>query len=289
MDSLHNDHYSEIPFISVYRTMNPAAVLLEPPHKQLHWSFTSAFSNWLLFNPSRLSPEYAGSTIPLITSFTDVRNIATLLTVIFYGTLGIFAVTRNKNDVRKRVAVCGLGLTILPYLPASNLFFPVGFVVAERVLYLPSMGFCMLVGYGVYTLIKSHRKLVSNSAKVLLLSILLLHTTKTVLQNRVWFSEKDLYLSALRAYPTNGKMWHNLGTQLGHGIHLNQSELLMRQCIATEPNYLVAYSDLGTILSKQNKKEEAEKVSIKNAEEWSLESGSPETRTHDTFCCLKLC
>lgn len=37
---------------------------------------------------------------------------------------------------------------VLPFLPASNLFFPVGFVVAERVLYIPSMGFCLLVAYG---------------------------------------------------------------------------------------------------------------------------------------------
>jgi protein O-mannosyl-transferase len=37
---------------------------------------------------------------------------------------------------------------VLPFLPASNLFFPVGFVVAERVLYMPSMGFCILVGFG---------------------------------------------------------------------------------------------------------------------------------------------
>ena len=34
----------------------------------------------------------------------------------------------------------------LPFIPASNLFFPVGFVVAERVLYVLSMGFCILDG-----------------------------------------------------------------------------------------------------------------------------------------------
>jgi protein O-mannosyl-transferase len=41
-----------------------------------------------------------------------------------------------------------LAFMVLPFLPASNLFFPVGFVVAERVLYMPSMGFCILVGFG---------------------------------------------------------------------------------------------------------------------------------------------
>ncbi len=40
---------------------------------------------------------------------------------------------------------------VLPFIPASNLFFPVGFVVAERVLYVPSIGYCMLfaVGYSI--------------------------------------------------------------------------------------------------------------------------------------------
>ena len=43
-----------------------------------------------------------------------------------------------------------LSLMILPFLPASNLFFPVGFVLAERVLYIPSMGFCLLVALGMF-------------------------------------------------------------------------------------------------------------------------------------------
>jgi hypothetical protein len=39
------------------------------------------------------------------------------------------------------VSVFSVLTLTLPFLPASNLLFPVGFVVAERVLYLPSMGF----------------------------------------------------------------------------------------------------------------------------------------------------
>ena len=42
-----------------------------------------------------------------------------------------------------------LSVLVLPFLPASNLLFPVGFVVAERVLYIPSMGFCLLVAMGM--------------------------------------------------------------------------------------------------------------------------------------------
>ena len=44
-------------------------------------------------------------------------------------------------------------LLVLPFIPASNLFFPVGFVVAERILYTPSMGFSMLVALGFQILL----------------------------------------------------------------------------------------------------------------------------------------
>lgn len=51
--------------------------------------------------------------------------------------------------VNYRTLTIALALMIVPFLPASNLFFRVGFVIAERILYLSSIGFCMLVVLGV--------------------------------------------------------------------------------------------------------------------------------------------
>ena len=47
-----------------------------------------------------------------------------------------------------------LSFLVFPFLPASNIFFPVGFVIAERSLYLPSLGFSMLVVVGFHRLLK---------------------------------------------------------------------------------------------------------------------------------------
>ena len=49
----------------------------------------------------------------------------------------------------KQLSLFALSLLVLPFLPASNLLFPVGFVLAERVLYLPSLGICLLVAVGI--------------------------------------------------------------------------------------------------------------------------------------------
>ena len=63
------------------------------------------------------------------------------------------------------VLLVGLFLLVIPFIPASNLFFPVGFVVAERILYLPSMGLCMMVGYSAYKMATCNYKVVSLCAK----------------------------------------------------------------------------------------------------------------------------
>lgn len=48
-----------------------------------------------------------------------------------------------------RTLTLGLVLLVVPFLPACNLFFRVGFVIAERVLYLSSTGYCLLFAYAV--------------------------------------------------------------------------------------------------------------------------------------------
>ena len=48
----------------------------------------------------------------------------------------------------------GLAILAVPFLPASNIFFTVGFVVAERVLYLSSIGSCLITVLGFAALSK---------------------------------------------------------------------------------------------------------------------------------------
>ena len=90
--------------------------------------------------------------------------------------------------------VMAVAWLILPFIPASNIFFPVGFVVAERILYLPSMGFSLIVSIGF------HRSFFSSLYQELvfltkwlrqILPTLLLHNyTQGVQSLQEWPSEK---------------------------------------------------------------------------------------------------
>lgn len=62
-----------------------------------------------------------------------------------------YKLDQEKNSTKqlnfKTIDICSLSIILLvfPFLPASNLLVYVGFVVAERCLYVPSMGFCLII------------------------------------------------------------------------------------------------------------------------------------------------
>ena len=53
-----------------------------------------------------------------------------------------------------RMLTMASAVLVVTFLPASNLFFRVGFVIAERNLYLPSVGYIILVVLGTNQIAK---------------------------------------------------------------------------------------------------------------------------------------
>lgn len=100
---------------------------------------------------------------------------------------------------------------VFPFIPASNLFFPVGFVIAERILYMPSMGFCMLIAYGFHILTQTKAKKV---AYCFLALSLLSHASKTYIRNWDWENEYSIFMSGLRVNQRNAKLFNNVGHAL---------------------------------------------------------------------------
>ena len=65
------------------------------------------------------------------------------------------------NVVYFRMASFSVAMLVIPFLPASNIFFHVGFVVAERVLYLPSAGYCLLFALGLCAMAQHYKPIKS--------------------------------------------------------------------------------------------------------------------------------
>lgn len=98
-----------------------------------------------------------------------------------------------------------LAVMVLSFLPATNLFFYVGFVVAERVLYIPSIGLCLILGHGMTKIssILCRRKMTTICGATLLLACFALQTLK---RNQDWKDEESLYKAGIPINPAKGKM-----------------------------------------------------------------------------------
>ncbi|XP_076841965.1 protein O-mannosyl-transferase TMTC2 [Brachyhypopomus gauderio] len=163
---------------------------------------------------------------------------------------------RTALPTTENVVVFSLGLLTIPFLPATNLFFYVGFVVAERVLYIPSMGFCLLVAVGTRAL---WVQLQSSSSRRLVLacsaSLVLLFGVKTVLRNQDWHNEEMLYRSGITVNPA--KAWGNLGNVLKNQGKLAEAERAYRNALHYRRNMADMLYNLGLLLQENRKFSEA--------------------------------
>ncbi|XP_064459651.1 protein O-mannosyl-transferase TMTC2-like [Ornithodoros turicata] len=153
-------------------------------------------------------------------------------------------------------SVIALALLVLPFVPATNLFFYVGFVVAERVLYLPSMGFCMLVAIGADNLCGKRES--RRRTKVLLLCVAFVLVTlsvRTVRRNRDWSTEEDLYRSGIEINPP--KSYGNLANILSARGRKTEAEWAYKKALSYRSNMADVHYNLGILLQEQNRLEEA--------------------------------
>lgn len=136
---------------------NPAAGSDSLLTRTLTFLYLPTFNAWLLLYPVTLSFDWSMEAIPLINSLNDIRNIFTLIWYSSLAVVSLACVANLRATVsyttgldKLQVLLIGLSVLVLPFIPATNLFFYVGFVVAERILYIPSMGFCLLAAKGIY-------------------------------------------------------------------------------------------------------------------------------------------
>lgn len=244
---------SQLPVFT--RFDNPAAVS-PTPSRQLTFNYLLPVNAWLLLFPSDLCCDWTMGTIPLIESVLDTRNLATLL---FYAALSLLAFhsLRYRHSSAKTV-IMALSLMVLPFIPASNLFFPVGFVVAERVLYVPSMGFCVLVAHGFKVLCqKGILKKLSWLMMALLLST---HAIKTFHRNWDWESEYTLFTAALKVNKNNAKLWNNVGHALENQNNYIMALRYFLQATRVQPDDIGAHMNVGRTYKNLNRSREAEEA-----------------------------
>ncbi|XP_064594778.1 protein O-mannosyl-transferase TMTC1-like [Liolophura sinensis] len=228
---------------------NPASFSSSFLTRFLTYNYLACFNLKLLLAPITLSYDWTMDSIPLVEGLADTRNI---LTVSMY--LGILFVGCAVSKRREGPIAVGLLFLCVPFVPASNLLFRVGFVVAERLLYIPSMGQCLLVAYGYMSLWRRFPRLQWLMVTMILLTIGSFGS-RTLVRNNVWQSRETLFRSGLESVPRNAKVHYNYANYLKDEGYTELAIKFSKKAIELYPSYAVAWNNLGTLMTEATEAE----------------------------------
>ncbi|ESN89866.1 hypothetical protein HELRODRAFT_116733 [Helobdella robusta] len=235
---------------------NPGAAA-DQPQRFLTHNYMLPINMWLLIYPSWLCCDWTMGTIPIIESFSDLRNLATLA---FYCGFAILIWCFYRTD-ETSYNVLFLSLLVFPFIPASNLFFPVGFVVAERILYMPSIGFCYLAVSGFDTLSKHFKNKIPHTSailKIIFTCIVILFSVRTYVRNEDWKDEYSLFMSGVRINQANAKLFNNVGHALENEKKFEEALKFFLKAAEIQPDDIGAHINVGRTYTTLKKDDEAE-------------------------------
>ena len=167
-----------------------------------------------LFWPTQLVSDLGFNQIPL----TGLGNIGVLLTIaLILGS--IFYIIKNWKATPPNVAVYGILFFAITFSIYSNLIVTIGSSYGERFLYIPSLGFALVLGYGLRWLAQKINKPFglnfSNPVFLGLLIILLGYSLKTIQRNKDWYDSATLYASDISKSPNSAKLNYHHGLEVG--------------------------------------------------------------------------
>lgn len=206
----------------------------------------------LLIFPFPLSSDYGYNQIAYIPLFSLPFILSASLLVV----LGIIAIYQFKRKTLVSFSIFYFFLTIFLF---SNLIIEFGVPLAERLLFQPSLAFCILFAM-LFIKAQKHYRVISYAVFLL---VVLLFSVKTVLRNAEWKDNFTLYSKDVQSAPNS--LRNNL---YAANQYLLLAEKEESQTIKNEyyqkavtydlkaleilPHYILIYQDLGLAYFKLN-------------------------------------
>ncbi|HEU4403370.1 MAG TPA: tetratricopeptide repeat protein, partial [Candidatus Polarisedimenticolia bacterium] len=203
----------------------------------------------LLLWPARLSADYSYDQIPVVRTLLDPWPLAGLALVLL--------VIAGGGWLLRRRPACGHALLWIGLSAAltCNLVVFIGTLLADRLMYLPSVGLCLLLGCSVAAAGEVGRKtLVAPFVGLLLVTG---GAARTLVRLPEWKDDFVLYRSAALVSPRSARIRYNLGN-----AHLRRGEYAealthYHAALAIYPEFNDARENLGMALLESGRPKEA--------------------------------
>lgn len=210
--------------------LHPAGLFQRVP------GFFAALFNYfkLLILPVGLHMEYGNGLF----RYNDPRVV---LGFIIFCLSMVYAFRKRRDD---SIACFSILWFYAALLPLSNLY-PVNAYMAEHWLYVPSVGFFIILGkiLGSAYAVKKIRIF----ALCAVAALCLFYSYLTVKQNETWRDPVIFYERTLKYAPRSPRIYNQLGLEYKKLRNYKEAERLFNKAIETDADYAEAYYNLGNL------------------------------------------
>jgi protein O-mannosyl-transferase len=225
----------------------------------------------VLFFPHPLAIDYSYKQIPIV----DVSDWRFLLSFLGYAVLIFIAIRGLKKKSVLSFAILFFLATISIF---SNILIIIGTSFGERLMLLPSVGFCLALAYAgakLFHLPKlssaTLKEFLSAGGKLIAIAtvIVVLYSFKTVERNKDWKDNYTLFSRDVKVSTKSAHMHNYFGNLLSKPEQLDRTDSVevaltldtaiieLNKAIEIYPKYADCYNQLGLIYYKKKKYKEA--------------------------------
>lgn len=198
--------------------------------------------------PFPLSADYWIDEVPIV-GFGNVK--------VLFGVFVILGMLSLAYYLRRKLPVASWGILFffLMLLPVSNFVFAAGFLKAERILYIPSIGLILLMSVMLTKVLdlKSGRI----PGFILLGLFLLLFTWRSWTRSGDWKNNYTLAVATLQTSPNSPRFNNMMGLELRAQNKNDEALAFFEKAVQANPNHVPALVNLGMQYSYFNRQQEA--------------------------------
>ncbi len=206
-------------------------------------------SLWLCLFPMDLTVEHA---FPPVVTFWDARWL-------LGGAAGLsLAVLAWRTRVTAPEVLFGLLWFVMAWGPVSGVV-PVSYLVADRYLYIPGAGFCLIAVALGDLLVRRKERIPAKLPLAVVGIVAVLFSFRTFNRCFDWRNEIALWQSAARARPANPKVFFNLGNAFSGAGRVDDAFRAWNQALALKSDYPQVWLNQGSAEERRGNREAAEK------------------------------
>jgi len=201
----------------------------------------------LSFFPFNLNADYV---VPLVKTPLEGSFILSITFLI-----SIFIIFAILTKLRNMFA-CWMAWFFIMILPVMNIL-PIGNIMAERYLYIPAMGFCVVKGILIYRITDrtlSPRVIPLRRIVQLVLVTLIIggYGFSIIWKNGDWRDELTLWTKTILRSPNSHRAHCNLGNVYMESGFIEMAHMEYQTALNINPKNANVHSNLGTVYSKKD-------------------------------------